>query len=161
MRGYVYKLCIKDASIDDCYVGSTTNIYVRKNKHKYNTNDENNINHYNLTVYKKIRETGGFVNWDMHILEIIEYEDKRDLHKKEREWVEKLKPSLNSCVPYRQKGEWYNENRDEILMKKIEYWNKHDGFKEQRKIKKSCPHCEVKVQSSNLARHIKSKHKSA
>jgi len=103
--GYVYKLAIKDGSIDDCYVGSTCRIRQRKYDHKINCNNENRHS-YNYRVYRFIRENGGFENWDLYLLDEIKYNDKIEILKREREWIERLKPKLNVHKnPYRTEDE--------------------------------------------------------
>ena len=94
-KGKIYKLCCKDANITDIYVGSTVNQYRRKHAHKSTCNNTNS-NNYNFYVYQFIRENGGFENWDLVILEEYSAQNKGELSWKEREWIERLKPSLNS-----------------------------------------------------------------
>jgi len=53
-----------------------------------------------MRVYQFIRENG---NWDSWIVEQIEkYEcDKIEAEKRERHYIETLKPTLNKCIPTR------------------------------------------------------------
>ena len=74
----IYKLCCKDPSIEEIYVGSTTNFKQRKTSHKKSCNNENNKG-YNLKVYKFIRDNGGFENWSMIQIEPYSCETKREL----------------------------------------------------------------------------------
>ena len=71
----IYKLCCKDTSIKDIYIGSTTNFRQRKSQHKNCCNNENN-KHYNYRLYKFIRENGGFDNWEMFMIEEFKCENK-------------------------------------------------------------------------------------
>ena len=41
----IYKLCCKDINITDIYVGHTTNFIKRKNEHKSDCNNPNNVPH--------------------------------------------------------------------------------------------------------------------
>jgi hypothetical protein len=66
----IYKLCCKDLSITDIYVGHTTDMRKRKWGHKSNCNNEK-IKNYNLNVYQFIRNNGGWDNWEM--IEIEKY----------------------------------------------------------------------------------------
>ena len=77
-QSIIYKLCCKDPSITDIYIGSTTRFARRKSQHKSicNNTDTNNQS-YNFYVYQFIRENNGFSNWDM--IEIEKYEDWGDL----------------------------------------------------------------------------------
>ena len=61
-------------------------------------NNENDV-HYNMPVYVCIRENGGFENWNMIILEEYSCENKHQLIQREREWIEKRKPTLNCRRP--------------------------------------------------------------
>tara|TARA_R110002020_G_scaffold384131_1_gene594775 strand:- start:57 stop:674 length:618 start_codon:yes stop_codon:yes gene_type:complete len=121
----IYKLCCKDTSIKDIYIGSTTNFRQRKSQHKNCCNNENN-KHYNYRLYKFIRENGGFDNWEMFMIEEFKCENKLQKLKKEREWIEKEKPSLNSAIPSRTPMEWYYDNKEEKNKKQREnyYLNK-------------------------------------
>ncbi len=98
MTGYIYKLCILDGTLEDCYVGSTMNKYNRKCAHKLNCNDKNSPA-YNYNVYQFIRNNGGFENWDLVVLEELKTPTKFELTTKERQWIEKIKPSLNCNKP--------------------------------------------------------------
>jgi hypothetical protein len=124
-EGLIYKICCKDASITDEYIGSTTNKNRRKQQHKTSCNNPNSKIH-NLHVYQFIRNNGGFDNFDLIVIEEYHCESKRQLEMKEREWIELLKPTLNKNIPTRSKQEYYEENKEQI----IEY-NKQ--YKEQNK----------------------------
>ena len=79
----IYKICCKDTSITDIYIGSTTNFTRRKCDHKKCCNNSN-LRSYNYNIYKFIRANGNWDNWDMVEIEKVNASDKRDLHKKER-----------------------------------------------------------------------------
>jgi len=87
----VYKIFCKDNNIKDIYIGSSINYHKRIMRHKNNCNNENNEK-YNIFVYKKIREYGGFDNWTFETIEECEYDDER---KREQYWINELNPSLN------------------------------------------------------------------
>ena len=181
-NGYIYKLCIKDGSMDECYIGSTVNPKERKRAHK-NSCDNENYYKYNYRVYKFIRENGGFENWDLHILEKIKFDERIELLKCERKWVEKIKPELNNAVPSRTTLEYRKENREEINRKKREqskvyrennkdkvaqgkkvYYtkNKTKIFDRQRDyyaIKNKCPICKKEMRRDSLYPHLKNIHK--
>ena len=67
------------------YVGHTTNWDKRKCKHKYNCYAEKN-GHYNLKLYKMIRENGGWENFKM-----IEIEKNIHVMIKEKQRNENVK----------------------------------------------------------------------
>ena len=112
-NSFIYKLCCKDLTIQDIYIGSTTNFKQRKRQHKNCTTKETNKN-YNRTLYKFIRDNGDWDNWDM------------------RESYEEYKPSLNYQVPSRSKKEYqkqfdstyYERNKEKVKKKRMErYYN--------------------------------------
>ena len=119
----VYKLCCKDTTITDMYIGHTTNFNQRKHNHKKNCCNENSKN-YNLNVYKFIRNYGGWNNWSMIQLEEFNCNNSREAAVRERYWIDLLKPNLNCISPFTSKEEknlqkknWYEENKDYILHK--------------------------------------------
>lgn len=94
--GFVYKLCINDGSLDDCYVGSTKNVKQRRQQHKTICNSKNP---YVPHVYHFIRKNGGFINWDLYVLEEFKYDSLCELKKRERHYFDILKSSLNTNKP--------------------------------------------------------------
>tara|TARA_R100000951_G_scaffold8297_3_gene7540 strand:- start:4078 stop:4737 length:660 start_codon:yes stop_codon:yes gene_type:complete len=132
-KSCIYKLCCKDTSITDCYIGSTTNFRSRKNLHKSNCNNEKNKK-FNFKVYQFIRDNGGWNNWDMILVEKVNVNDGYELHKQERKYIEELNATLNSVIPTRTKKE-YRENNKDKLKEIIKEWreNNKDKLKEQKK----------------------------
>ena len=136
-KSIIYKLCCKDVNIKEIYVGSTCNqLRKRKNKHKSDCNNENS-NIYNSYVYKFIRQNSGFENWSMIIIENYPCENKRELEKRERYFMEVLNSTLNSYKPFtteeekkEQVKQRYENNKTEIK----DYQDKNkDKIKEQQK----------------------------
>ena len=121
-NGSIYKLCCKDSTITDCYVGSTCAFRNRKYNHKTCCNNEKTKG-YNFNVYKFIRENGGWENWQM--IELLKYpcETKRELELKEREYLELLGGTLNKQTPTRSSKEYYEANKEELLEKANEKFN--------------------------------------
>jgi len=115
--GFIYKLCCRDPTIKDVYVGSSKNLRVRKSHHKNKCNTQN-CKEYNYNVYRFIRDNGGFDNWCLIQLEEVEYNTKAELHARERHFFELLNASLNKQVPNRTDAEskrhYAIEHRDEI-----------------------------------------------
>ena len=109
----IYKLCCNDPTIEEIYIGSTCNFSRRKAGHKSDCNNEN-IRNYNLKVYKFIRDNGGFENWNMIQIEAKSVANKLEKGSLEREWIEKLKPSLNSNIPTRTEKEYREDNKEKI-----------------------------------------------
>jgi len=94
----IYKICCKDPSINEIYVGSTTEIVKRRWNHKSKCNDPNSKEH-NYNVYKFIRENGGWDNWDMVRIESFPCESSEEVRQREREVFDELKPTLNIRRP--------------------------------------------------------------
>jgi hypothetical protein len=127
----IYKLCCKDVTINQIYVGHTTNINNRKHNHKSNCCNSN-LQNYNLFVYKFIRENGGWDNWSMIQIEEYDCNNKREAEMRERQWIETLNAKLNCNNPIsskeekdKQKQEWYEENKNIILEKKKEHYEEN------------------------------------
>ncbi len=132
----IYRICCKDTSITDCYIGHTTNFINRKNGHKTACINENNKKH-NYNVYQFIREKGGWDNWDMIEIEKFNATDSNDACKKERYYIELLNANLNMVIPTRTREEYFNDNKDKILEKnrnnyKDYYKNNTEKLKEYR-----------------------------
>lgn len=128
----IYKLCCKDPTIKDIYIGHTTNFVKRKQQHKNYCNAIND-KHYNYNVYQFIREHGNWDNWSMIEICSINCVDKRDAEKQERHYIETLMATLNKNIPIRTKQEYYEDNKEEISLKNKKYREEH---KEEISLKK-------------------------
>ena len=131
----IYKLCCKNPTIIDIYIGHTSNFTQRKNQHKRSCCNDNSIN-YNQYVYQFIRQNGGWDNWCMVQIELKNCKDKREAEMRERYWIETLNAKLNCNMPIttkeekdKQKQDWYEENKDIILEKAKEHYEEN---KEQK-----------------------------
>ena len=94
----IYKISCKDETISDVYVGYTTNFVQRKYAHKICcTNSTTNIS--NCKLYQVIRNNGGWDNWKMEIIDVINCNDIYDAKKKEQDYVVLLKATLNNVEP--------------------------------------------------------------
>ena len=120
----IYKLCCKDTSILDIYVGHTTNFTKRKNQHKTSCCNDNDKK-YNQYVYQFIRNNGGWENWSMIQIQEHNLKNKREAESTEHFWIEQLGAKLNTNNPYAKckeepqiyKENWYEEKKDYILEK--------------------------------------------
>ena len=99
--------------IKEIYIGSTINFTRRKQRHKSCCNNIND-KRYNLKLYKCIRDNGGWVNWSMILIENISCESKLELHKIEREYIEKNNSVLNCQIPSRTKKEYNNDTKEKM-----------------------------------------------
>ena len=112
----VYKLCCKDVTIKEEYVGSTCCFKKRKSQHKTSCNNEN-MKEYKIYVYQFIRENGGFENWDMIQIEKCSVKTKRELEMRERFYIESLGASLNKKTPTRTRKEYREAHKEHIAEK--------------------------------------------
>jgi len=85
--GKVYKLVCKDPNVKECYIGSSTNLISRLQKHKFNALNERSTKHH-LKVYKKIREYGNWHNWKCEVIAEIKNPTKQELIQLERKHYE-------------------------------------------------------------------------
>ena len=125
-KACIYEIVCKDVNVTERYIGSTTNLIQRRRQHKFSCNNEKS-KQYNIYVYQFIRENGGFVNWDVVLIEqVIDCKDKENLHKRERYYIESLKAELNKCIPTRTDNERFEENKEVVAehMKKYRENNK-------------------------------------
>jgi len=107
----IYKIACNDLTIQDCYVGSTTEFTKRKYKHKYSCNTEGHHTH-NYEVYKIIRLNGGWDNWSMIEIEKYSCNDGNEARSRERHWYEILNAKLNTQVPSQSKNQYYQNNKE-------------------------------------------------
>ena len=84
---------------------------------------------YNYVVYSVIRQNGGWCNWTMIEIEKYPCNDKRELEKRKREWIEKLNATLNKQLPTRTQQdymkEYRNQNNDQINAYKRFYYDQN------------------------------------
>ena len=174
----VYRLNIENC--DDNYIGSCVDLHKRKISHKHNCYNEKSHN-YNYKLYQFIREKNyewksvNFVILEQHN-EIL---DNLSLRKREQQFINDLKPTLNHKKAYRtteelkeykKKGnkkyreenpEYHKEkskkhreeNREDILKKNKEYREANKA-----KINKKCDcKCGGKYTHQHKLQHIKTK----
>jgi predicted GIY-YIG superfamily endonuclease len=95
----IYKLVCKDNNVNDVYVGYTTNFTKRKYQHKSTIHNEKHIE-YNTLKSKTIRKYGGWKNWEMVMIEQYSCKNNNEAKARENYWINKLKPKLNTHLPY-------------------------------------------------------------
>ena len=113
-RGKVYKL-VNDLD-DEIYVGSTCEplhkrLYTHKQKAKIVPDRH---------VYKHLLNIG-FENVHIVLLENFNCTSKEELLRRERHFIDELKPTLNRCLPLRTDVEWRKENK-EVLKEKAKVY---------------------------------------
>ena len=104
----IYKIYCKDETVNDVYIGHTTNFNLRKNGHKSSCTNENN-KYYKLPVYIFIRD-----NWQIEEIEKFPCNNYGEASQRERYWFENLKATLNKVVPSRTKKEWENDHKEHM-----------------------------------------------
>lgn len=98
----IYKITCKDPSINELYVGHTTDFVKRKYQHKEACN---NTTMYNCKLYKVIRENGGWDNWTMEMIAFFNCDNIYQAKQKEQEYFISLNATLNSVEPFPNKKE--------------------------------------------------------
>lgn len=116
----IYKIVCKDINVKEIYVGSTTNFNRRKQGHKFNYN---NSKRNGYKVYQYIINNQGWDNFDMILVEKYECNDKLELLKRERYWIETLGATLNKIIPTRSDKEYREQNKEKISKRMKEYRN--------------------------------------
>ena len=146
----IYKIVCNDLNIKDLYVGHTTNFIKRKSQHKDNCSNTKD-KHYNMNVYKVIRDNGGWINWSMLEIEKYPCSDCNEARTRERYWVETLLPNLNKNIPNRTDKEYKAAHREEQIIYLNNYWVQN---KDKFNIKLSCP-CGGSYMDRTKNRHFK------
>jgi len=118
-NGKIYKL-VNNVD-DEIYVGSTCNpLHKRKSQHKYDCKV-----HPNYPVYRHLNSVG-FQHVEIILIEACECKDKNELKKRERHWIDTLRPSLNKQLPLRTQKEYLQDNFNHINRLKLEYRQRPD-----------------------------------
>ena len=117
---YFYKLCCRDTTIPDIYVGHTTDFTKRKSQHKTTCCNPNDKDHM-MNCYQFIRGNGGWENWDMVLIETQSCANKLEVKKMERGFIEQLNATLNTSLPVRSREEYYHGKVDMIRSAGLRY----------------------------------------
>jgi len=166
-KTFIYKLCCRNPTITDIYVGHSTNFKQRNISHKY-TSSHINDKKANSYKYRFIRENGGYKNWKMIKLYDFPCNSKREAEAEECKTMIELEATLNSMKSFlteeekheqRKKcnKEYHEKNKIEILQYQKQYIeNNKTEINEKRKINVKCEFCGCESQKRNLNRHQKS-----
>jgi group I intron endonuclease len=122
-RGKIYKL-VSDVD-DKFYVGSTAKqrLCNRKAGHKIDAKTKPTPAHIH---FNKI----GWENVKIVLIEEYPCENKMQLERQERFWIEKLKPTLNKNIPTRTDKEYQADNADKERERKAKY--RKDNIEKER-----------------------------
>ena len=142
-NGLIYKLCSKDFTDKNIYIGSTCNFNERKRLHKNSCND---ITKNHIKVYKYINDHGGWDEWDMVFIDYAPCKSKMELCKIERNHQDKNENcTLNTNRAYstcdekegyqREYHREYQEKNKEKIKEYQKEWCKQnkERIKEQKK----------------------------
>jgi len=116
----IYKISCKNPEILFTYIGSTICFKIRKANHKRNSYDETKT----ITLYKTIRENGGWDNWEINPIEIFPCECKTALNIREQYWIGQEAKPLNERTAHltEQEKKEYNKSfykaNEEVLKEK-------------------------------------------
>jgi hypothetical protein len=150
--GKVYKLV---NSVDDkIYVGSTClTLTKRKACHKTACKTKK------FPVYVHLKEIG-FENVDIVLIESFPCTNKMELHKRERHWIDTLKPELNKIVPTRTHEEWIAENKEVVDAYQKQYYKQYnEQNKEQVNLRTKKYHEQHKEQIKAYDKQYRDEHK--
>ena len=177
-NGKIYKLV--NAVDEKIYVGSPSNtLRQRKDGHKRSAKRERDKN---TKVYQHLNSVG-WDNVEIILIESFPCNSKDELHKKERYYIDLLKPELNKVIPTRTNKEWikdhtgyqkkqyekhrekhletkkqyHQKNREMLFQKFKDYYNNNiEKHKNYQKQSIECP-CGAIARKGDLARHNKTK----
>jgi hypothetical protein len=174
--GYIYKLCCKNESIPDIYIGSTKNHKQRELQHQSACNML-----HNRKVYNFINDNGGWDGWDFVVIDTVDGNAEM-LLRAERYWYDKYAPSLNTNSVLLTENEriekrkaackrHYLENRESLIEQQLIHRVNHmeaylayqkmyrtknrDAISIKMKTKNDCP-CGGKFTYSNKLKHLDS-----
>lgn len=166
-NGKVYRMNVGD----EIYVGSTcAPLPKRKGEHKRKSKV-----YPNRRLYKAIMEIG-WENVSIILIEEYPCNNKMELERRERYWIDELRPSLNIQIPRRTKHEWNDDNKEHNARKMKEYYQTNKEhlsriMREYREAKREiingrqnekvpCPYCQKFMSRTSLSRHKKTQHPS-
>ena len=116
----IYKIVCNDLTIEECYVGHTTNFTQRKRDHKKSSMYEKG-KRYTNKLYTTIRANGGWANYSMIELEKQPCNDANEACAKEREYYDTLNSGLNTQHPNRSDAEWSFDNKEKTKEQRQKY----------------------------------------
>jgi len=127
----IYKIsCLDSSKSHIIYIGGTTNFINRQSSHYYALNDRRKKDR---TLYKFMKENGGFNNFCFTILGEYCLNSKAELIKKEEEFIRLYSPKLNMNHAARNRTEYRNENKEMVRKINSKCYRK---YREQNKVKR-------------------------
>ena len=127
-KSIIYKIVSKDLEVPYTYIGSTTNLYNRRALHQSDFFNVLSPRH-NLKIYQFIRDHGDWNNFIMITIEEFKATNKRHLEEREQYWKDTYGDNIGCKKSFitpeqltEQKKTYYNDNRDDILLKGRTYY---------------------------------------
>ena len=153
-RGKVYK--VVNNVDDEIYVGSTVlTLSKRLDAHRQGSKVPAR---QNIALYKKMIEIGQH-HFSIYLLVDCPCDSREQLLRKEREYVELLKPTLNMTMPGRSDQEgmklYYQKNKDELKARAKEYHENNKDYILQRNNQKMQCTCGHTYTHGNKSTHLK------
>jgi group I intron endonuclease len=142
LRGKIYKLV---SNVDDkIYIGSTCQQLSRRIfEHKGHSKKEPN-----RPVYKHFTNIG-WINAEIILIEEYPCNNKMELERRERHWIDELKPVLNSVIPTRTRQEYAIDNREQLTIKHREY------CRDNKEIIQACKKRDYEKNKEHILQHKK------
>jgi hypothetical protein len=112
-NGKIYRLV--NSVDDEIYVGSTCST-LAKRFYGHKKDAEREL----LPAYKHLNKVG-WNNVSIVLIEEYSCENKNQLERRERYWIETLKATLNKAIPTRTIKEWHEDNKDKIKEHNAKY----------------------------------------
>lgn len=139
------------------YIGSTTlplSLRFQLHNSRFNKYIKNIDNRY-LTSFDILC----FLDCEIEELETLYNVTKKELIKKEAEYIRFFKQlgiCINKNIPYREEGEYYKENREQIICKSKDYYIQNkDRIMENKKRCIICDKCQSITNQNHKSRHEK------
>jgi hypothetical protein len=147
----IYQISSKDESIQEKYIGHSTDLKYRIKDHYKRCNGDKVKKDFK--VYEFIRNNGGWDNWVVELILVYPCKTKNEAKLKEREYIEALgNNALNMCIPMRTASEWYYDNRDRLL-------KSHTEYQKNNKEKVANYPCNTKESKSKFNKEYRAEHR--
>jgi|TARA_R110000851_G_scaffold216587_1_gene369547 Holliday junction resolvase-like predicted endonuclease len=139
--GYVYEIKCKDSSIKDRYIGSSWDTDFREKQHKSMCNNINAHN-YNTTIYKYIRENGGWDNFELVVIYTEECENLKERRILEQNFIDEyggiefllneMDAVLSKVKEKERKDRWTKDNAERVKKTKSNWYQKNKELTKER-----------------------------
>lgn len=100
MKYVIYKIVDKNNETQ-FYIGSTNRLCTRRSHHKKNIHNKVGKKYW-CKLYQYIRANGGWSNFTMTVIEEVESIEPINIKVKEQEYINNLKPTLNSISAHKE-----------------------------------------------------------